>query len=59
MEGSKGRLENGTSVPQERVWSEPPSLLEEDEGLGKGQRYESPQRILHSGSKDFGGRRES
>ena len=23
--GPKGRLENGTSVPRERVWSEPPS----------------------------------
>ena len=28
--------EAGTLVPQERVWSEPPSRHAEDEGLGEG-----------------------
>ena len=59
IQGERAYGEAGTSVPRERVWSKPPSRLEEDEGPGQGQRYEIPRRILHTGSRDSGGRRES
>ena len=48
IQGRRAYREAGTSVPRERVWSEPPSRLEEDDGPGHGRRYESPRRILHT-----------
>ena len=48
IQGERAYGEAGTSVPRERVWSEPPSRLEEDDGPGHGRRYESPRRILHT-----------
>ena len=38
IQGERAYGEAGTSVPRERVWNEPPSLLEEDEDPGQGQR---------------------
>ena len=48
IQGERAYGETGTSVPRERVWSEPPSRHEEDEGPGQGRGYESPKRILHT-----------
>ena len=48
IHGERAYEEAGTSVPWERVWSKPPSLLAEDEGPGQGQRYKCPRRILHT-----------
>ena len=57
--GPKGRPENGTSVPRERVWSESPSRHGENDGPKEGQRYEGPRRNLHTGSRDSDGRPKS
>ena len=48
FQGRRAYGEAGTSVPRERVWSEPPSRHAEDEGPGEGQRYECPRRILRT-----------
>ena len=48
IQGERAYGEAGTAVPRERVWSEPPSRHEEDEGPGQGWRDEIPRRILHT-----------